>query len=420
MDPKFIRTTAFIVVILAFGFIAGQVTMSGHIRTLEEARHISLIEGTLRSNEMFDRTKQLQALGYVDGTIDPEGELRGVVLHDRDRAFDGVNLYSSRIRPEARIIDNFGVELHRWHYPTQEGWEHTELLPDGELLVVVNQRELLKLDRDSKLLWRIEMPTHHDLAVDSAGDIYMLTNEKWIRPEIHPTVPIIEDHIDVLDPDGNPIRRFSIFEAIRESDYGFLLSSPRQLPEQEAAEPRPHLDMLHTNHVQVFDGSLAHRSPLFRAGNLLISMRTISTIAILDPTGAEVLWAWGPTNLYRQHHPTLLDSGTILIFDNGWRRSQTVELDPLTFEVVWRYAPPTGFRSRTRGSAQRLPNGNTLITESDRGYVFEVTPEGETVWRFANPDIQKNNMRMAIWRMTRYPRDELGFLGSADGLEFSQ
>ncbi len=117
-----------------------------------------------------------------------------------------------------------------------------------------------------------------------------------------------------------------------------------------------------------------------------------------------------PGSLHRQHHPTLLENGNILLFDNGQQRSQIVEIDPLTFEVVWRYAPKGGFLSRFRGSAQRLPNGNTLITESDRGYVFEVSPDHEIVWRYANPDVQPDGLRIAIWRMTRFERDDLSFL----------
>jgi hypothetical protein len=407
-----LRTVIMMLVAACAGFVGGQLNMSAHLRSEAKARQVSLVEGTLRSNETLDRLNQLQALGYVDGTVDANAELRGVVLHDRDRSFDGVNLYSSRIRTEARMIDNDGVELHRWQFPGEDGWEHVELLPGGELLVVVNQRGVFKLDRNSRLLWRCEVPAHHDLTTDHAGDIYVLTNEQRLRPEIHPEVPVIEDFIDILGPDGTPKRRISLLDVMRSSDYAYLLASPGHLPERLTTGERPHLDLLHTNHVQVLDGSLADRSPLFRAGNLLISMRTISTIAILDPVSGEVLWAWGPTNLYRQHHPTLLDSGTIIVFDNGWHRSQIIEVDPLSFEVVWRFAPQTGFLSRFRGSVQRLPNGNTLITESDRGYVFEVTPEGDTVWRFANPDVQKNNLRIAIWRMTRYPRDELAFLDS--------
>ena len=37
------------------------------------------------------------------------------------------------------------------------------------------------------------------------------------------------------------------------------------------------------------------------------------------------------------------------------------------------------------GSAQRLPNGNTLIAESSFGRFFEVTTEGEIVWEYVNP-----------------------------------
>ena len=50
------------------------------------------------------------------------------------------------------------------------------------------------------------------------------------------------------------------------------------------------------------------------------------------------------------------------------------------------------------------------MTESNRGYVHEVTPDGRTVWKFANPDVNEQGMRMAIWRMTRFGRDELPFL----------
>ena len=34
---------------------------------------------------------------------------------------------------------------------------------------------------------------------------------------------------------------------------------------------------------------------------------------------------------------------------------------------------------------QRLPNGNTLITEGSDGRVFEVTPDHKIVWEFVSP-----------------------------------
>ncbi len=38
-----------------------------------------------------------------------------------------------------------------------------------------------------------------------------------------------------------------------------------------------------------------------------------------------------------------------------------------------------------RSAQERLPNGNTLITESDGGRLLEVTPAGEIVWEYLNP-----------------------------------
>lgn len=68
------------------------------------------------------------------------------------------------------------------------------------------------------------------------------------------------------------------------------------------------------------------------------------------------------------------------------------------------------FFSRTRGSCQKLPSGNVLVTESDRGYAFEVTREGQEVWPFANPDVRDDGKRNAIWRMKRFSPEDLSFL----------
>jgi len=222
-------------------------------------------------------------------------------------------------------------------------------------------------------------------------------------------VPVFNDEIHVLDRDGTLIRKISVLEALLRSPFGFLLPSSHDL-EPDESQPTLVLDVLHSNHVQVFDGTLEHRSPLFRRGNLLVSMRTINAIGILDPAETRFVWLWGPTNIARQHHPTLLPNGHILLFDNGQSASQIIELDPLTNAVVWRYAPLEGFYSESAGSVQRLPNGNTLITESDPGVVFEVTPDGDTVWRYVNPLTTADGLRQTIWRMTRFDPQELHFL----------
>jgi hypothetical protein len=56
-----------------------------------------------------------------------------------------------------------------------------------------------------------------------------------------------------------------------------------------------------------------------------------------------------------------------------------------------------------------LPNGNTLITESDTGHVFEVTPAGERVWEFAVPAFDEQGNRAAVWRATRFAADRISW-----------
>ena len=56
-------------------------------------------------------------------------------------------------------------------------------------------------------------------------------------------------------------------------------------------------------------------------------------------------------------------------------------------QIVWTYSSKdnTSFFSHIGSSAQRLPNGNTLIGASTTGQMFEVTMGGEVVWEYINP-----------------------------------
>jgi outer membrane protein assembly factor BamB len=106
----------------------------------------------------------------------------------------------------------------------------------------------------------------------------------------------------------------------------------------------------------------------------------------------------------------MLESGNLLIYDNGVRNRMTriIELDPASGEIVWSYPSPPrrDFYSMRRGSNQRLPNGNTLIAESEKGHVIEVTPEGDIVWEFWNPELM-GKRRKRIYRFMRMAEGEL-------------
>jgi outer membrane protein assembly factor BamB len=173
--------------------------------------------------------------------------------------------------------------------------------------------------------------------------------------------------------------------------------------------PRP--DLLHTNTIEILDGRLAAQCPAFRAGNLLISVLELDTVAVLDPDRGEIVWALtGPWR--KQHQPTVVGRGSLLVFDNlgaGPDRSRVLEIDPFTQEVLWRYGGDraTDFFSKTLGTAQRLPNGNTLITESENGRAFEVTPDGSVVWELVSPHRagEHDELVAVLFEVVRLPPD---------------
>lgn len=370
--------------------------------------------GSRRTERIYSprsQIDQLRSLPYADATFDPEGGKSGVTVYEKGRAFEGLNFYSSRTLPAAFLVDMDGQLLYQWRGNGQ-GWQHVDLLPSGEVIALVKDSMLFKVDLRSKVLWQYRARVHHDHFRTSDGRIFVLSRKEERIPQIHPRHRILVDYVTILSAKGNFIAEHSVLELFQRSRFAFLLPivAHRDYTEDGEKPEDVILDIFHTNHVEVMDGSLSDRAPIFAKGLVLLSVRHLNAVVVADLEKGEVIWVWGPANLKRQHDPTVLPNGNLLIFNNGFVQSSVLELDPVRFEVVWRYNQGKEFFSASRGSNQRLPNGNTLITESDTGYVFEVTPEGETVWEFANPQINKKSERSAIWRMTRFRREELPFL----------
>jgi len=187
---------------------------------------------------------------------------------------------------------------------------------------------------------------------------------------------------------------------------------PSDLDEPAAGQMAKVLyDYHHLNTLEILpDTPLGREDRRFRAGNYLVCLRNVHTIAVLDQDDHGVTWSWGPGELDMPHMPTMLPDGRVLLFDNGRGRgfSRVLELDPASEAIVWSYegTPRESFFSALRGGVQRLENGNTLICESERGHVFEVTPDGEIVWDFWNPEIV-DGKRKRIYRFHRLPAERV-------------
>jgi outer membrane protein assembly factor BamB len=334
----------------------------------------------------------------------------GVLRHDVNRAQPGLTFYTSGDLQGARLIDMGGKEVHRWtlsfadafgedaahiNYlvdPPLRHWETAHLFPNGDVLAVFigegstpNGYGLVRIDKDSRLLWKAPFNAHHDISVGADGRIYTLgqrIRERPVKGWPNFTAPFLDDTLVVLSPGGGIEKEISIADAFARSDYAHYL---------ELVRPNERGDVLHANQAEVLDGRAAARLPFARAGNVLISLRDIHVLAVLNPDAGRIVWAVRGPWLY-QHDPDLLDSGDMLVFDNRGHAgpggaSRVVEFDPTDMAIVWQYAGSAEdpLYSRIRSNAQRLANGNTLVVESDAGRIVEVTPGGDIVWEFVNP-----------------------------------
>jgi hypothetical protein len=101
-----------------------------------------------------------------------------------------------------------------------------------------------------------------------------------------------------------------------------------------------------------------------------------------------VVWATrGPWRA--QHDARFLDNGHLLVFDNlgSPRSSRVMEYDMRTQGFPWIYpgVDEPSFFTAERGMSQRLPNGNTLIVNSEDRRVVEVTRAKKLVWSCSAP-----------------------------------
>ena len=214
-------------------------------------------------------------------------------------------------------------------------------------------------------------------------------------------------------------------------------------------------DWMHTNAVHYHPELDQIVISVREFSELWIVNRSLSTVEATGPAG-DLLWRWGNPAAYQQGDPVddrqlfwqhdvqwiedgLPGAGNILIFNNrniGIDReySSILELKPplrpdggydweQDVEIVWSYRAD-GFYSPRLSGAQRLPNGNTLITEGWRGRLIEVSADGEVVWEFVNPVTVgglikqgdrpnprgiKAYQRNDLFRVRKYPLDHPAF-----------
>ncbi len=198
---------------------------------------------------------------------------------------------------------------------------------------------------------------------------------------------------------------------------------------------------------------------VFNPENIIISNRQTNTSCIIEKVTGKIVWQIGPYyyrdtvwefngkrykraykklgQIIGQHHTHMIPKGlpgegNIMIYDNGgyagygprnpgahygWsdaRRdySRVIEIDPRSLKIIWEHSGKVmGMRNKYQfysdyvSSAQRLPNGNTFITNGAVGQFQEVTPHNEIVWEYISPYYTEKGKYNLVYRAYRIPYD---------------
>lgn len=366
-------------------------------------------------NVDINRLRSLPYAGIVHREPEESADQDGVVYRDSARSYPGYNLYSIKVLCTAELIDAEGTVVRSWSHPGFQ-WAHAELLPNGDLLAVGadppegdfrspadSDRYLLRFNWWGELLWKRRIAAHHDVERTPRGRLLTLTFKRRGIPAVNRRFDTRDDQLTLLADDGELLACLSLYDVISAKPQVFPLLNVRPDP----TPPQRWVDLFHANSIEwAHHPDLVDKHPIYAPAAILVCFRHQNRIAVVNWDDQELVWAWGQHELRGPHDAQYLANGHILVFDNGLGRgwSRVIELDPLARRIVWEYqAPnPRDFYSASRGSNQRLPNGNTLIANSDNGMAFEVTPEGEVVWKFLCPHRDEDGRRMTIARIKRY------------------
>ncbi|MCB0328486.1 MAG: aryl-sulfate sulfotransferase [Bdellovibrionales bacterium] len=334
--------------------------------------------------------------------------LKEIESYTTERAFKGYTIFGESGSAFTRVVNMSGQTLHSWSFDAAR----IRLLPNCNVLVVHgtkwgwSQKKwnalrpfVREYSWDGDLVWEHEVPgpAHHDVQRLPNGNTLILyrslvpnSAKQQIEDIAKRNAKIRTDVIREVSHDGKIVWEWFAHEHLDLNSCGRLPCEP--LPEGIVDGERV-FDWTHTNGIALIPENrwADAGDDRFTPGNIVLTLRNWSTVLIISRLTGEVVWKYDQ-ELSGAHEGIMIEkglpgAGNLLLFNNGKsdKESQVREIDPSTKEIVWKYENGENFFSRAAGVAQRLPNGNTLISEDVPGRIFEVTPSGETAWFYQAP-----------------------------------
>lgn len=345
-----------------------------------------------------------------------------------------------KIFDDSKVCDGYILYMDKGKCQLMDRNGNTLFNIPGSLIAIFNNKEAMTVHVDNHLivynkdlneLWRTNTYVRNELTVAPNDNILLLSEE--YDSINHNNIRF--DKILCFDSSGKELFKWSTFD-----QRGYLMSymmKDKSIfhhkikgsldPDSVFVKMAPALAMdnsrtrefFHMNSIQVIpENESGKKDTIFKKGNILLSFCNYSKvyssfIAIVDPVNFKILWHYVQKDKRPMHTPTMLSTGHILLYANSWYLKPSIieEIDPLTNKVVWKYTEKFS-KARTfgiYGSCQRLPNGNTLISNRD-GYIYEVTNDKKIVWKWCINEKQKAVYQLAIYRAYLFPQEKINWL----------
>lgn len=344
------------------------------------------------------------------------------VVHDRAAMAPGATMIAGFTADETvhrvAVIDSQNNVLQEWRLKWDDLWpgptphipdqimarpqKHTHgtlIAENGDLIVNFTELATFRVNPCGKVVWRLDRRGHH--AVEPVGDgtfwIPGITTHYQPMPDFPAYAPPFEEPSAIhVSADGRVLQEFSISKLLVDNGFRGLM----YLSTLDEMRPVVSGDTLHLNDIAVFPDSMPEG--IAHHGDLLISLRNISTIILVDPATLKIRFATSGV-VQRQHDVDFIDGNTISAFDNNvllsdWldnisgkrnnqgQSSSVATISLRTGRVTSRIASDGNgpFFSDLMGDHQWLANGNLLVAEARAGRAFEIAPDGHQVWEYYN------------------------------------
>jgi hypothetical protein len=349
----------------------------------------------------------------------PEGStLAGLFLRAGDAAQSGYRLLNGTFRlndqpqhaaillsPDNEIVHIWrlidrpvdGEELKR---PAHRIFPHgIELLPDGSLIYTFDGNDTIqRISACGDPIWVTGGGYHHAVTLaESQETVWSLRKQGMVELSV---------------ADGKVLRHTSMDELAELNPdidiFGQRRHERTEKNPNERNQPTKALtDPIHLNDIDPLPTALASAYPMFEAGDLVLSARSLNTIFVVNPDTNEIKW-WRSGAVRRQHDPEWTANGEFLVYDNrmGLDHTRIVAIDPASFQTrLVLEGSDIDFFSRIRGKLQWRADGSLVITSPQQGYAFETTPDGDVVFEIVSTKPDSVDENYIVSELKWYPPD---------------